>query len=94
MTELSQYITGVWHFIRFFIYIAFKINLCDDVSAELLSNRKPYNCVMKVEVGKQATGTHTWGHRVTELLRFGKDLKDHQLQPQPNHATLILTTLH
>ena len=29
-------------------------------------------------------------HRITQV---GKDLKDHQVQPQPNHTTLILTTL-
>ena len=29
-------------------------------------------------------------HRITQVR---KDLKDHQVQPQPNHATLTLTTL-
>ena len=29
-------------------------------------------------------------HRITQV---GKDLKDHQVQPQPNHSTLTLTTL-
>ena len=29
-------------------------------------------------------------HRIAQV---GKDLKDHQAQPQPNHTTLILTTL-
>ena len=28
-------------------------------------------------------------HRITEsLTQVGKDLKDHQVQPQPNHTTL------
>lgn len=29
-------------------------------------------------------------HRIAQV---GKDLKDHQVQPQPNHTTLPLTTL-
>jgi len=29
-------------------------------------------------------------HRIAQI---GKDLKDHQVQPQPNHTTLTLTTL-
>ena len=28
------------------------------------------------------------------IVQVGKDLKDHQVQPQPNHTTLTLTTLH
>ena len=30
-------------------------------------------------------------HRIAKV---GKDLKDHRVQPQPNHSTLTLTTLH
>ena len=30
-------------------------------------------------------------HRTAQV---GKDPKDHQVQPQPNHTTLTLTTLH
>jgi len=30
-------------------------------------------------------------HRIAQV---GKDIQDHQVQPQPNHTTLTLTTLH
>ena len=33
---------------------------------------------------------HLQNHRIAQV---GKDLKDHQVQPQPNHPTLTLTTL-
>ena len=32
-----------------------------------------------------------WNHRSAQV---GKGLKDHQVQPQPNHTTLTLTTHH
>lgn len=41
--------------------------------------------------GAQPALTNTSeNHRITQV---GKDLKDHQVQPQPNHSTLTLTTL-
>lgn len=38
-----------------------------------------------------ASPLESYNHRIAQ---FGKDLKDHQVQPQPNHTTLTLTTLH
>jgi len=32
-----------------------------------------------------AENNQIWNHRITQV---GKDLKDHQVQPQPNHTTL------
>ena len=31
---------------------------------------------------------------INRIAQVGKDLKDHQVQPQPNHTTLTLTILH
>ena len=33
----------------------------------------------------------SWNHRIAQV---GKDLKDHQVQTQPNHTTLTQTILH
>ena len=38
-------------------------------------------------------GIVTNGGRVLGVTAKGKDLKDHQVQLQPNHSTLTLTTL-